>query len=164
MKKLVRKPLPKGLGFMDDKLHFAVDLYQGNPEYYDRYPLPYPEAMIEDLIARTGVSGQGRLLDLACGTGQLALPRAGPSRKSGPAARTAHRREPRPPTPHSAVEQLSGRARGIPVDAEGVGSLREFFAEAGPISDLVVTVTRRGGAGPLEQLVESDLHGGLRLT
>ncbi len=38
---------------MDDKLHFAVDLYQGTAEYYDRYRLPYPEAMIEDLIART---------------------------------------------------------------------------------------------------------------
>ncbi|HJZ04014.1 MAG TPA: class I SAM-dependent methyltransferase [Streptosporangiaceae bacterium] len=59
---------------MDDKLHFAVDLYHGTAEYYDRYRLPYPEAMIEDLIARTGVSGQGRLLDLACGTGQLAFP------------------------------------------------------------------------------------------
>jgi hypothetical protein len=23
---------------MDDKLHFAVDLYQGTAEYYDRYP------------------------------------------------------------------------------------------------------------------------------
>ncbi len=59
---------------MDDKLHFAVDLYQGTAEYYDRYRLPYPEAMTEDLIARTGVSGHGRLLDLACGTGQLAFP------------------------------------------------------------------------------------------
>ena len=74
MKEHVRKPLPKGLGSMDGKLHFAVDLYQGTAEYYDRYRLPYPEAMIEDLIARTGVSGQGRLLDLACGTGQLAFP------------------------------------------------------------------------------------------
>jgi SAM-dependent methyltransferase len=59
---------------MDDKLRFAADLYQGTAEYYDRYRLPYPEAMTEDLIARTGVSGQGRLLDLACGTGQLAFP------------------------------------------------------------------------------------------
>jgi SAM-dependent methyltransferase len=59
---------------MDDQWHFAVDLYRGTAEYYDRYRLPYPEAMTEDLIARTGVSGQGRLLDLACGTGQLAFP------------------------------------------------------------------------------------------
>jgi ubiquinone/menaquinone biosynthesis C-methylase UbiE len=58
----------------DDKLHFAVDLYQGTAEYYERYRLPYPAAMIEDLIARAEVSGQGRLLDLACGTGQLAFP------------------------------------------------------------------------------------------
>jgi NAD(P)-dependent dehydrogenase (short-subunit alcohol dehydrogenase family) len=57
----------------------------------------------------------------------------------------------------SAVEQLSGRARAIAVDAEDIESLREFFAAAGPISDVVVTVTRRGGAGPVEQLVESDL-------
>lgn len=59
---------------MDDEVHFAFDLYQGTAEFYDRYRLPYPEAMIEDLIARTEVSGRGRLLDLACGTGQLAFP------------------------------------------------------------------------------------------
>src|SRR5580658_3572814 len=74
MKAHVRKPLLKGLGSMDDKLDFAVGLYQGTAEYYDRYRLPYPAAMIEDMVARTGVSGQGRLLDLACGTGQLAFP------------------------------------------------------------------------------------------
>jgi ubiquinone/menaquinone biosynthesis C-methylase UbiE len=59
---------------MDDQLHFAADLYHGTAEYYDRYRLPYPDAMTQDLIARTGVCGQGRLLDLACGTGQLAFP------------------------------------------------------------------------------------------
>jgi SAM-dependent methyltransferase len=59
---------------MDEKLHFAVDLYQGTAEHYDRYRLPYPEAMLEDLLARAEVSGQGRLLDLACGTGQLTFP------------------------------------------------------------------------------------------
>ena len=74
MKKHVRKPLLKGWGSWTANLDFAVDLYHGTAEYYDRYRLPYPEAMTEDLIARTGVSGQGRLLDLACGTGQLAFP------------------------------------------------------------------------------------------
>ena len=59
---------------MDDRLHFAADLYQGTAEYYDRFRLPYPGAMIEDLLTRTEVSGRGRLLDLACGTGQLAFP------------------------------------------------------------------------------------------
>jgi ubiquinone/menaquinone biosynthesis C-methylase UbiE len=53
---------------------FATDLYQGTAGHYDRYRLPYPEAMTRDLIQRAGVSGDGRLLDLACGTGQLAFP------------------------------------------------------------------------------------------
>src|ERR1700759_2061481 len=30
--------------------------------------------MTADLVRRAGVSGRGRLLDLACGTGQLAFP------------------------------------------------------------------------------------------
>jgi len=59
---------------MDDGVRFATDLYQGTAEYYDRYRLPYPEAMLEDLIRRAEVSGHRRLLDLACGTGQLAFP------------------------------------------------------------------------------------------
>ena len=59
---------------MDDVVRFATDLYQGSAGYYDRYRLPYPEAMLTDLIRRAGVSGRGRLLDLACGTGQLAFP------------------------------------------------------------------------------------------
>jgi SAM-dependent methyltransferase len=52
---------------------FAADLYAGTAEAYDRFRLPYPPALVADLLARAGVSGQGRLLDLACGTGQLAF-------------------------------------------------------------------------------------------
>jgi SAM-dependent methyltransferase len=59
---------------MDGELRFAADLYQGTAGYYERYRRPYPDAMLADLIQRAGVSGQGRLLDLACGTGQLAFP------------------------------------------------------------------------------------------
>ena len=59
---------------MDDEVRFAADLYQGTAGYYDRYRLPYPEAMIEDLARTARVSGRGRLLDLACGTGQLTFP------------------------------------------------------------------------------------------
>ena len=55
-------------------MRFAADLYRGSAGYYDRYRLPYPEAMLADLAARAGVCGRGRLLDLACGTGQLAFP------------------------------------------------------------------------------------------
>lgn len=43
------------------------------------------------------------------------------------------------------------------VDAAEVEALRGFFAEAGPIDHLVVTVTGRGGAGPAETLAERDL-------
>ncbi len=59
---------------MDNEPRFAADLYRGTAGYYDRYRLPYPEAMTEHLIASAGVSGHGRLLDLACGTGQLTFP------------------------------------------------------------------------------------------
>jgi SAM-dependent methyltransferase len=59
---------------MDDDVRFAADLYRGSAGYYERYRLPYPETMIGDLVRRAGVSGHGRLLDLACGTGQLAFP------------------------------------------------------------------------------------------
>ena len=61
---------------MDDDIEFAPDLYRGTAAYYDRYRLPYPDAMIADLVARAQPSGRGRLLDLACGTGQLAFPLA----------------------------------------------------------------------------------------
>jgi ubiquinone/menaquinone biosynthesis C-methylase UbiE len=56
-----------------DEARFATDLYQGTAEYYDRYRLPYRRAMLEDLATRARVSEHGRLLDLACGTGQLAF-------------------------------------------------------------------------------------------
>jgi SAM-dependent methyltransferase len=59
---------------MGDELRFAADLYQGAAGHYDRYRLPYPGAMTADLIRRAGASGNGRLLDLACGTGQLTFP------------------------------------------------------------------------------------------
>jgi SAM-dependent methyltransferase len=60
-------------GYMD-KPRFARDLFRGTAGYYDRYRLPYPEPMIADLVRRAQVSEHGRLLDLACGTGQLAFP------------------------------------------------------------------------------------------
>ena len=58
---------------MADEVRFAADLYRGSAGYYDRYRLPYPEAMLTDLIRRVEVPERGRLLDLACGTGQLAF-------------------------------------------------------------------------------------------
>jgi NAD(P)-dependent dehydrogenase (short-subunit alcohol dehydrogenase family) len=59
----------------------------------------------------------------------------------------------------AAAGELGSHVRPVPVDAEDVASLRGFFAETGPIDDLVVTVTRRGGAGPASDLAEADLLG-----
>jgi SAM-dependent methyltransferase len=53
---------------------FPPDLYAGTAEYYDRFRPRYPAVMIAALVERVGVGGL--LVDLACGTGQIALPMA----------------------------------------------------------------------------------------
>jgi len=58
---------------MGNEPPFRADLYKGTAAYYDRYRLPYPPALLEDLSVRARINGTGRLLDLACGTGQIAL-------------------------------------------------------------------------------------------
>jgi ubiquinone/menaquinone biosynthesis C-methylase UbiE len=55
---------------------FRVDLYRGTAPYYDRYRLPYPRPLVDDLVDRVNARGDGRLLDLACGTGQVTFPLA----------------------------------------------------------------------------------------
>ena len=57
----------------------------------------------------------------------------------------------------TAAAALGDRGRPVAVDAEDATSLRHFFDEVGPINDLVVTVTRRGGAGPVSELCEANL-------
>jgi SAM-dependent methyltransferase len=58
---------------VSDELSFRRDLYRGTAEYYERFRHSYPDTLTSDLLRRTGASGRGRLLDLACGTGQLAF-------------------------------------------------------------------------------------------
>jgi len=58
---------------VSDAIEFDPGLYRGTARHYDRFRVPYPRAMIDDLLARAQPSGQGRLIDLACGTGQIAF-------------------------------------------------------------------------------------------
>ena len=52
---------------------FRPDLYRGSAGYYEAFRLSYPPELISDLAARTGADGTRRLLDLACGTGQVSF-------------------------------------------------------------------------------------------
>jgi len=58
-------------------LEFRRDLYRGIARDYDRFRVPYPRSLIDDLAGRSGATGHGRLLDLACGTGQVTFALAG---------------------------------------------------------------------------------------
>jgi ubiquinone/menaquinone biosynthesis C-methylase UbiE len=49
---------------------YRRDLFHGTAEHYDRFRLSYPRALVDHLLERCG---HGRLLDLACGTGQVAF-------------------------------------------------------------------------------------------
>jgi SAM-dependent methyltransferase len=58
----------------DPPPNFRRDAFAGLADDYVRYRLPYPAAMLDDLLARAAVPKTGaRLLDLACGTGRVAL-------------------------------------------------------------------------------------------
>lgn len=52
------------------------DIFAGTAAYYARFRPGYPAEFLAHVIERFGLNGQGRLLDLGCGTGQLALPLA----------------------------------------------------------------------------------------
>ena len=52
------------------------DLFRGTAWYYARYRPGYPPAFFDHVVARFGLDGTVRLLDLGCGTGQLTLPLA----------------------------------------------------------------------------------------
>ncbi len=56
---------------------FRPDLYRGTARAYDEFRLSYPADLVADLAARAGADGTGRLLDLACGTGQVAFALSG---------------------------------------------------------------------------------------
>ncbi len=61
--------------------NFAKDAFAGTADYYVQYRVPYPEALLADLLRRSSATGGGRLLDLASGPGRLALALAGSFRE-----------------------------------------------------------------------------------
>ncbi|HLH47684.1 MAG TPA: class I SAM-dependent methyltransferase, partial [Acidimicrobiales bacterium] len=56
---------------MDSTPQFRADLYRGTADDYDRHRVPYPAQLLDDLVTRASLSGNGRLLDLACGPGRV---------------------------------------------------------------------------------------------
>jgi ubiquinone/menaquinone biosynthesis C-methylase UbiE len=50
---------------------FRSDLYRGTARFYDEFRVAYPQQLLDDLRVRARITGAGRLLDLACGTGQI---------------------------------------------------------------------------------------------
>ncbi|GBF06646.1 methyltransferase type 12 [Deinococcus aerius] len=50
------------------------DLFAGTAPYYARYRPGYPDAVLGHLRAAFTLDGSGRLLDLGCGTGEVARP------------------------------------------------------------------------------------------
>lgn len=55
------------------KPDFPADAFAGTASYYVRYRVPYPSALLRDLTGRASAAPGGRLLDLACGPGRVAL-------------------------------------------------------------------------------------------
>jgi SAM-dependent methyltransferase len=51
----------------------SSDLFAGTASYYARFRRGYPAVFLHHIVARFHLDGTGRLLDLGCGTGQLAL-------------------------------------------------------------------------------------------
>jgi SAM-dependent methyltransferase len=49
-----------------------IDLFAGTADYYARYRPGYPAAVLDILRTAFGLDGSGRLLDLGCGTGEVA--------------------------------------------------------------------------------------------
>ncbi|WP_339677008.1 methyltransferase domain-containing protein, partial [uncultured Gimesia sp.] len=49
------------------------DLFQGTVPYYARYRVPYPQPLLSQVCEQAQLTGTGRLLDLGCGTGELAI-------------------------------------------------------------------------------------------
>ncbi|MBX4927466.1 class I SAM-dependent methyltransferase [Rhizobium binae] len=52
---------------------FEPRRFRTTAAYYSRFRVPYPDALIERVITRTGLHPGDRLLDLGCGPGQIGI-------------------------------------------------------------------------------------------
>lgn len=50
------------------------ELFRSTAAYYARYRSGYPQELIDELVTRFSLDGTQQILDLGCGTGQIALP------------------------------------------------------------------------------------------
>ncbi len=60
-------------GRNDSVVYYGDDLFKGTAKYYSKYRPIYPASLIRYLIRKFSLDGKGHLLDLGCGTGQLAF-------------------------------------------------------------------------------------------
>ena len=58
------------------KLNYSSDAFEGTAGYYVRYRIPYPMVLLDDLIKRSNLHQNRKLLDIACGPGRIAIPLA----------------------------------------------------------------------------------------
>jgi FkbM family methyltransferase len=65
------KPTASGI---DGDQRPANDLFLFAADYYERYRVPYSQEVFDWVINEHQLDGRGRLLDVGCGTGQVALP------------------------------------------------------------------------------------------
>lgn len=56
---------------MSGAIEFDPTLYRGTAGDYGRFRVPYPQSLFDHLVSLVKPSGRGRLMDLACGTGQI---------------------------------------------------------------------------------------------
>src|SRR4030095_939282 len=52
----------------------AQDAFSGTARYYANFRIPYPEQLLSRLRESANITGNGELLDLGCGTGEIAVP------------------------------------------------------------------------------------------
>ncbi|MEV0229975.1 SDR family oxidoreductase [Nonomuraea sp. NPDC050786] len=62
----------------------------------------------------------------------------------------------------AALKQLGDQASGEVVDARDTGAMRALFERLGAVDHVVITVTRRGGAGPLSSLTSDAITGAVQ--